>query len=253
MTKLKLHFSFSKNHKAQSLKKKLLKNYTNYNIKNADVLVVCGGDGFMLHIIKKLYKNEKPFYGINCGNVGFLMNRKNIDNLENKILHSKIVKINPLQARILSLRVKKIKNLIAINDISLLRQTKQTVSLNIKVNKKEILNKLTSDGVLVSTPVGSTAYNYSAGGPILTLKSKKLVITPISAFSPRNWKGKIIDNNKQIIIKNLKLHRPISLVADNSEIRNVHNVRIKLNKKIEIRILFERNRDYIKKIKSLNL
>ena len=184
----------------------------------------------MLYAIKKYLKYKKNFYGINCGNVGFLMNSLNISNLSKKINSSRIVQIKPLEGTVTSFSRKKSIKLNAINDISVLRQTKQTISLSLSTNQKKILNKLSGDGVIVATPVGSTAYNYSAGGPILTLKSKKLAITPVSPFNPRNWKGVILSDRNIITINNIKKNRPISLVADNFEIRNVEKAIIKLNK-----------------------
>ena len=249
----KLHFTFSRNNKAQKLKKKILKIYKNYPVQKSDVIVVCGGDGYMLYAIKRYLKYKKFFYGINCGNVGFLMNSLNISNLSKKINSSRIVQIKPLEGTVTSFSGKKNIKLNAINDISVLRQTKQTISLSLRTNRKKILNKLSGDGVIVATPVGSTAYNYSAGGPILTLKSKKLVITPISPFSPRNWKSIKLSDKNFIIIKNLKKNRPISLVADNFEVRNVEKATIKLSSKIKIYILFEKNRNYLTRIKNLNL
>ena len=141
------------------------------------------------------------------------------------------------------------KNL-AINEVSILRQSRQAAFLSIKNKNKYIIKKLVSDGVLVSTPAGSTAYNLSVYGPILNLNSKKLSIAPISAFRPRKWKGKIISNNSKIFIKNLNyIKRPISAVADNVEIRNAINISIKINKKIKYNLLYDKQKSLDKKIK----
>ena len=142
------------------------------------------------------------------------------------------------------------KKSIAINEISILRQSRQTASISIMNGSKIIIKKLISDGVLVSTPAGSTAYNLSVHGPILSLDSKKLSISPISAFRPRRWKGKIIGDGSTIIIKNLNpKKRPISAVADNFEVRNAKTIKIKTNKNIKFNLLFDRNRSLQKKIK----
>ena len=140
--------------------------------------------------------------------------------------------------------------MIAVNEISLLRQSKQTANLQIKVNQKNLIKELVSDGVLVSTPAGSTAYNLSVNGPILSLDSKKIALTPISPFRPRRWKGKLISDRSKINIINLQSEkRPISAVADNNEIRNIKKIEVKVNKKIKINLLFDGGSSLIKKIK----
>ena len=140
--------------------------------------------------------------------------------------------------------------MIAVNEISLLRQSKQTANLQIKVNQKNLIKELVSDGVLVSTPAGSTAYNLSVNGPILSLDSKKIALTPISPFRPRRWKGKLISERSKINIINLQSKkRPISAVADNYEIRNIKKIEVKVNKKIKINLLFDKRSSLINKIK----
>jgi len=203
----------------------------------------------MLQTLKRLYKFKKPFYGINSGNYGFLMNKFSNQNfLKNlKTLHS--VKIHPLQMRVITKNAQ-LKESIAINEVSILRQGKQASSISITSNKKNIIKKLVSDGVLVSTPAGSTAYNLSAHGPILNLDSNKLTVTPISPFRPRRWRGTIISDKSKIVIKNLDINkRPISAVADNFEVRNVKTVTIKSNKKIIFNLLYDKNNSLYKKIK----
>ena len=144
----------------------------------------------------------------------------------------------------------KISKSLAINEVSILRQSKQTASLEISVGKKKLIKELVSDGILVSTPAGSTAYNLSVYGPILSLNSKKLSVVPISPFRPRRWKGKVISDTLEIFIKNLNFKkRPISAVADNFEIRNVKNVKIYSQKKINFKLLYNANRSLEKKIK----
>ena len=143
-----------------------------------------------------------------------------------------------------------IKKFLAINEVSILRQSRQAASISIKNGSKQIIKKLMADGVLVSTPAGSTAYNLSVYGPILSLNSKKLSIAPISAFRPRRWKGKIVSDKSNIIIKNLNYtKRPISAVADNHEVRNAKLISIKTNSKIKFNLLYDRNRSLQKKIK----
>ena len=204
----------------------------------------------MLRAIQKFYKFSKPFFGINCGTIGFLMNQNLKNDLKKNVLNSKPIIVNPIIANVKTYN-KKNYQLLAINEVSLLRQTKQTSSIRIFINKKVLINNLSGDGVLLSTPIGSTAYNFSVGGPLLNIKSEKLALTPISVFRPRKWKGKIIEKNKIIKFQNLKKKRPISIVADNFEIRNVYSVSAKNDKNIKIKLLFNKNQDYKKKLKKL--
>jgi len=242
---IKFHFTFDKTYKAYKLKKKLLKRYKNYSPKKSNIIIVAGGDGFMLNCLKKYSKFEKPFYGINCGTFGFLLNRYISENLEKKVLKAKKTIINPLQ-----ITIPHKKKLMAINEISLFRQSRQTASLRLEVAKKIVIKKLTGDGILIATPAGSTAYNLSVHGPILSLNSGKLAISPISPFRPRRWKGKIISNNSKIKITNLNpLKRPIAAVADNIEIRNVKSLIVSTNKKIKLNLLHDPERSLVKRIK----
>jgi len=243
----KLHFVSDKTFKANAYKKNALKKYKNYSPYNADIIVVIGGDGFMLQTLKKFQKYKKPFYGINRGSFGFLMNKFKKNNLQN-IIKSKVVTILPLQMHAIAKNNIK-KNVIAINEVSLLRQSKQTASLQIFNKKKIIIKKLVCDGILVSTPAGSTAYNSSVNGPILSLNSRKIVVTPISPFRPRKLKYKILPTSSIIKIINLNIKkRPISVVADNVEVRNIKSVKITINKNIKFKLLYDRNSSLEKKI-----
>ena len=246
---IKFHFTFDKTKKSQDLKKKILKKYKNNAAKNSNVIIVAGGDGYMLNSLKKYVKFKKPFYGINCGTYGFLMNRYSIENLEKKILKSKKTIINPLQIISLNNKIRK-KPLMAVNEVSLFRQTKQTVYLKLKIEKKTVIKKLIGEGVLISTPAGSTAYNLSVHGPILSLNSGKLAITPISPFRPRRWKGKVVSDSIKIKLINLNPRkRPVAAVADNVEIRNIKSLSIKTNKNINLILLHDPERSLVKRIK----
>ena len=246
----KISFVFDKSKKAQYLKKIFLKKYRNLPLKKSDLIVVGGGDGFMLKTIKHLYKLKKPFYGINCGSVGFLLNRYMTQKISEKINRSKISTIYPLQVQTLDKNRKK-NSFLAVNELSLFRQSKQTSLLQLKINKKILIKKLVGDGILISTPAGSTAYNLSVNGPILSLNSKKLAITPISPFRPRRWKGKIVSDRTNIFIHNLDpKKRPVAAVADNNEIRNVVSIKASINKAIKIKLLFNSKESLLKKIKS---
>ena len=172
-------------------------------------------------------------------NVNFIKNLKTLNN----------IKIHPLQM-VVKNKNNQIKKSIAINEVSILRQSKQASSISITANKKNIIKNLISDGVLVSTPAGSTAYNLSAHGPILNLDSNKLAVTPISPFRPRRWRGIVVNDKSTIVIKNMdEKKRPISAVADNYEVRNATNIIIKANKKITFNLLYDKNNSLYKKIK----
>jgi len=245
----KIHFVVDKTKKAKTLSKKIIKKCKNFSPRIADVIVVSGGDGFMLQTLKKYQKYNKPFYGMNTGTFGFLMNKYKFKNIDKFISKSKLVTIAPLEARIKTNR-QKVISAFAINEVSLFRQSRQTASLQIINGKKILIKKLISDGVLISTPAGSTAYNLSVHGPILSINSKKIAVTPISPFRPRRWKGKIISSSATIKIINLnKKKRPVSVVADNLEFRNVNKVKIKTNNSIKFKLLYDKNNSLAKKIK----
>ena len=245
----KAYLVFDKTKSSLKIKSFLIKKIKTTTLKKSNIIIVLGGDGFMLQTLKRLYKSKKPFYGVNSGNYGFLMNKFSNKNFLRNLKSSSNIKIHPLQMDVTT-KVNKIKKSIAINEISILRQSKQASSISITANKKNIIMKLISDGVLVSTPAGSTAYNLSAHGPILNLDSKKLTITPISPFRPRRWRGTIVSDKSKIIIKNLDAgKRPISAVADNFEVRNAKIIKIQTNKKIIFELLYNKNNSLYKKIK----
>ena len=240
---------FDRTKSSLKIKSLLIKKIKTTTLKKSSIIIVLGGDGFMLQTLKRLYKFKKPFYGINSGNYGFLMNKFSNKNFLNNLKNFTSVKIHPLQMRVAT-KNKLVKKSIAINEVSILRQSKQASSISILTDKKNIIKKLISDGVLVSTPAGSTAYNLSAHGPILNLDSKKLTITPISPFRPRRWRGTIVSDKSKIIIKNLDPNkRPISAVADNFEVRNAKIITIQANKNIIFHLLYDKKNSLHKKIK----
>ena len=201
----------------------------------------------MLQTLKKNKKSKKNFYGINSGNYGFLMNKFS-NNLIKNLEKAKIINISPLEMLVKTKN--SVKKSIAINEVSILRQSRQAANLSIKNNSKNIIKQLVSDGVLISTPAGSTAYNLSVHGPILSLNSKKISIAPISAFRPRRWSGKIVSDKSKVIITNLNYKkRPISAVADNVEVRNARKIVIKVQTKIKFSLLYDKNSSLQKKIK----
>ncbi len=238
-----------KNKKSETIKLKVQKKIQNSQFKNKKMVIVIGGDGFMLQTLKRYYKYKKPFYGINSGDYGFLMNKFNEKKILKNLSKTDSIKISPLQMSVKN-KFNKIKKSIAINEVSILRQSRQAASISIRNGSKYIIKKLRGDGLLVCTPAGSTAYNLSVHGPILNLNSNKLAISPVSPFRPRRWKGKIVSNKSKILIKNLNhKKRPISSVADNVEVRNAVEIRISENKKITFNLLYNSNKSIEKKIK----
>ena len=236
-----------KNTKSIKIKNFLLRIIEDNLIKRQNLVIVIGGDGFMLQVLKRNKKKSNLFYGINSGNYGFLMNKFSKKNIIKNLSNAKMTSISPLEMRVVTKN--KIKKSLAINEVSILRQSRQAASISIKNGSKYLIKKLISDGVLVSTPAGSTAYNLSVSGPILNLNSKKISIAPISAFRPRRWKGKIASDRSKIIIKNLNpVKRPISAVADNIEIRNAKTIYVKVNNKIKFNLLYDKNTSLQKKL-----
>ena len=247
--KNKIYLVWDKTKISLRIKSFLIKKIQITTLKKSNIIIVLGGDGFMLQTLKKYYKFNKPFYGINSGNYGFLMNKFSSKNTIKNLSRAKMITISPLMMTVKN-KKNQIKKSIAINEVSILRQSRQAASLSIKSGSKNVIQKLISDGVLVSTPAGSTAYNLSVHGPILSLNSKKLSIAPISAFRPRRWKGKIVSEKSKIIIKNLNpKKRPISAVADNLEFRNAKLIFIKINSRIKFNLLYDQNKSLQKKIR----
>ena len=245
----KVQIISDKNQRSLKMKSIIKKKINQNKVKRSNITIVIGGDGFMLQTLKKNRKSKKFFYGVNSGNYGFLMNKFSPKNIISNLNKAKMINISPLEMVVRNNK-NQTKKYIAINEVSILRQSRQAASLSIHYGSKQIIKRLVSDGVLVSTPAGSTAYNLSVHGPILSLNSKRLSISPISPFRPRRWKGKIVSDKCRINIKNLNSKkRPISAVADNVEVRNAKNIIVKTNQKIKFNLLYDRNRSLQKKIK----
>ncbi len=245
----KINIISDKNKKSNKIKSLISKKLIDSEINKTNLVVVIGGDGFMLQTLKKNKNTKKLFYGVNSGNYGFLMNKFSLKNIINNLSKAKMISISPLEMFVKNNK-NQIKKSLAINEVSILRQSRQAASISITYGSKKLIKKLVSDGVLVSTPAGSTAYNLSVHGPILSLNSKKLSISPISPFRPRRWKGKIVSDRSKIVIRNLNpKKRPISAVADNIEVRNAKTIKIKTNNKLKFNLLYDTNRSLQKKIK----
>ena len=237
------------NQRSLKIKSQLLRKLNQSKSVRPNIIIVIGGDGFMLQTLKKNKESKKFFYGINSGNYGFLMNKFSSKTIIKNLFKANTVAISPLEM-IVRNGNNQTRKYLAINEISILRQSRQAASLSIDYGSKQIIKRLVSDGVLVSTPAGSTAYNLSVHGPILSLNSKKLSISPISPFRPRRWKGKIVSDKTKINIKNLNpKKRPISAVADNIEVRHAKNIIVKTNQKIKFNLLYDKNKSLQKKIR----
>tara|TARA_B100001741_G_scaffold299276_1_gene285570 strand:+ start:149 stop:922 length:774 start_codon:yes stop_codon:yes gene_type:complete len=245
----KINIISDNNIKSKKIKFLLIKKLKKVKYLRPNLRIIIGGDGFMLKTLKKNKNLKNIFYGINSGNYGFLMNKFSKEKIIKNLNKSKVTTISPLEMKVINNK-NSVKNYLAINEVSILRQSRQAANLSIKLNSKFIMKKLVSDGVLISTPAGSTAYNLSVHGPILNLNSKKISIAPISAFRPRRWLGKIVSDRSKIMITNLNsAKRPVSAVADNLEVRNAKKIIVKVQKKIKFKLLYDSNRSLQKKIK----
>lgn len=208
---------------------------------SADAVIVLGGDGHMLQVLHQLLESRRdiPAYGMNRGTIGFLMNGWDLHDLPGRLQRAKSFSVRPLTTEITTISGQKF-TLPAINEVSLLRETRQTAKLEISVNDRAVIPELICDGILVSTPAGSTAYNLSANGPILPLDSSLLALTPISPFRPRRWKGAILPDRYVIQINILEASkRPVSAVADQREIRDIAQIKVALDRSRALTLLFD--------------
>lgn len=206
---------------------------------DADVIVALGGDGFMLQTIHRFMSHGKPIFGMNRGSVGFMMNPYTTEDLIGQIRQAEVALLHPLRM-VAHLDSGAKVELHAMNEVSMLRQTRQAAKLRIHVDGVTRLQEMICDGVLVSTPAGSTAYNLSAHGPILPLDAGVLALTPISVFRPRRWRGALIPRTAQVRIEVLEAEkRPVSAVADSTEVREVVEVEVGEDREIEVQVLFQ--------------
>ena len=236
---MKFHFIASENPEAKEALKVLIKRYDQTKLELSDVIIAIGGDGMLLKALRNSIEKNKPVFGLNKGNVGFLMNELSFDNLENRIQTARKVKMHPLFMSAHKINGNIFTEL-AVNEVSILRQTHQAAHLKITVDKKERLNELVCDGILVSTPIGSTAYNLSARGPIIPLNANILALTPISSFRPRRWRGALLPQRVKIRIEVLNFDtRPVSATADNVEARDIKYIEISTEKTKKLTILHD--------------
>ena len=236
---MKFHFIASENPEAKDALKVLIKRYDQTKLDLSDVIIAIGGDGMLLKALRNSIEKNKPVFGLNKCNVGFLMNELSFDNLENRIQTARKVKMHPLFMSAHKINGNIFTEL-AVNEVSILRQTHQAAHLKITVDKKERLNELVCDGILVSTPIGSTAYNLSARGPIIPLNANILALTPISSFRPRRWRGALLPQRVKIRIEVLNFDtRPVSATADNVEARDIKYIEISTDKTKKLTILHD--------------
>ena len=224
---------------ARSALNRLTARYGQCAPDRAECVVALGGDGFMLETLHQFLGRRIPVFGMNCGSVGFLMNGFREDNLPERLDHAEPVMLNPLRM-IATTEDGMVMQALAFNEVSMLRQTRQAAKLRITVDGKVRMKELACDGVLVSTPAGSTAYNLSVQGPIIPLGANLLCLTPISAFRPRRWRGALLPHGAAIVFEMLEADkRPVSAVADHTEVRNVARVEVRQDESIAFTLLFD--------------
>jgi NAD+ kinase len=236
---MKLSYFASSKPRAQKALEELKSHYGEYPIDRSDCVIVLGGDGTMLRALHKFARKKTPLFGMNLGTLGFMLNDHQPGQLIERIQNANKFKIHPLNMQAIDKNGKMFKEF-AFNEVSVLRETHNSAKIKIFVNDKERIAELVCDGILVSTPLGSTAYNASAGGPIVPLDSNILPMTPISPFRPRRWPGALIRNNQTVKFEILRpIERPVSATADSHEVRDIREVTIKQDRKISKTILYD--------------
>lgn len=238
---MRINFSIGKNKKAKLASTKLIRHYGQVELAEAEIIVAVGGDGAMLNALRESISSNLPVFGLNRGNIGFLMNNFSEFDLIKRLEKAKEIIVHPLEMLVSDVENNEYKEM-AVNEVSIFRSTHQSAMISIKIDETERLSELTCDGIMVATPVGSTAYNLSAHGPIIPIDSEILALTPISPFRPRSWRGALI-KNKSIIefgINNPKL-RPVSASADSREVKNVTKVKVYQRNDVNLRIMYDQS------------
>ncbi len=244
----RLAFASDNRPEARAAHERLARRYGDVGEADADVLVALGGDGFMLETLHRNLPGSKPIYGMNRGSVGFLMNEYGEDGLLERINAAEQAMLHPLAMRALR-RNGEVVCAMAINEVSLLRQTHQTAKLRIVIDGKTRMEELACDGAMVATPAGSTAYNLSAHGPIIPIDAQVLALTPISAFRPRRWRGALLPHTAKVCFHVLEPDkRPVSAVADNVEVRDVAEVQVAEDRSRALVMLFDAGRSLEERI-----
>lgn len=236
---MKLSIQGSHKPRAQAAIAELRKLYGTYEPENSDVIIMVGGDGAMLRTLHTYVGLGLPFYGVNLGTLGFLLNEYKTEDLPARVQAAKSFTVHPLRMNAIDAQGKKHEAL-AFNEVSLLRETHHSAKIKIDINDQERLPELVCDGIMLATPMGSTAYNSSAGGPIVPLDANLLSLTPISAFRPRRWQGALLHNDSKVRFEILQAaDRPVSAAADSTEVRDIRTVEIEQDKKIAGTLLFD--------------
>lgn len=235
----KVAFVASESDSAQEALAALKRRYEDSPLESADVIVALGGDGFMLQTLHQNMRHGLPLFGMKRGTVGFLMNTYQEDGLLGRINRAQMAELHPLRMRAVRDDGETVESL-ALNEVSLLRQTRQAARIRVMVNDRERLPELVCDGIMVATPAGSTAYNLSAHGPILPLDAGVLALTPISPFRPRRWRGAILPRTARVHFEIMEPgKRPVSATADAHEVRDVVRVEVQEERNIKLRLLFD--------------
>ncbi len=235
----KVAFVAADTEEARSARAQLVALYGDHAQAAADIVVALGGDGFMLESLHRTLGRDQPIYGMNCGTVGFLMNRWREEELLERLARAEPVRLHPLAMTALTHDGKAHQD-IAFNEVSLLRQSRQAAKIRITVDGKVRLDELVCDGVLVATPAGSTAYNLSAHGPIVPIGARLLCLTPISAFRPRRWRGALLSDSSEVVFEVLDAgKRPVSATGDSSEVRDVARVEVRQDTSRSVTLLFD--------------
>ena len=238
---MRINFSIGKNKRAKLASTKLIRHYGQVELSEAEIIVAVGGDGAMLNALRESISSDLPVFGLNRGNIGFLMNNFSEFDLIKRLEKAKEIIVHPLEMLVSDIGNNEYKEM-AVNEVSIFRSTHQSAMISIKIDETERLSELTCDGIMVATPVGSTAYNLSAHGPIIPIDSEILALTPISPFRPRSWRGALI-KNKSVIefgINNPKL-RPVSASADSREVKNVTKVKVYQRNDVNLRIMYDQS------------
>jgi len=234
-----LHFVASDSAEAEDALERMRGRYGDASADKCDVVVALGGDGFMLQTLHTFLDRGRPIYGMNFGSIGFLMNEFREDDLHERLSAAEPAKVHPLRMTATSRDGKSVESL-AFNEVSLLRETRQAAKIRILVDGKVRIPELICDGILISTPAGSTAYNLSAHGPILPIDADLLALTPISAFRPRRWRGALLPHKARTRFEIMEADkRPVSAVADDREVRDVRTVDVAEDRSITMTMLFD--------------
>ncbi len=239
---MKLSFTAAQSQSAAEARGRLVARYGDAPAKDADAIVALGGDGLMLETLHRVLGTTVPVYGMNCGSVGFLMNEYNEDDLPARVSRAHPAVLHPLRMHAITASGV-VEEAMALNEVSLLRQARQAAKIRISVDHTERLSELICDGVLISTPAGSTAYNLSAHGPIIPLSANLLPLTPISAFRPRRWRGALLPSTVDVLFEVLEAEkRPVAAVADFTEVRDVVSVAVSEDRTLGATVLFDPDR-----------